>query len=203
MSRVTQGRIILRKERTSVADVLQRAIDHTAATVDSRALRLDLALDGDRAPLDADPARLEQVFVNLLHERRQIHGAGRLDRVEMRHEADEAVVTVRDSGVGIAADVLPNIFDLFTQGRQSLDRAQGGLGIGLTVAKRLVELHGGRIAAESDGIGKGSTFTVRLPIAPAAPRRTPLPPWVGPRPRRRPVGCFSSRTTSTPPRVSR
>jgi PAS domain S-box-containing protein len=174
VARVTQGRITLRKERTSVEEIMQRAVDHTLAFIESRALRLDLALAAERAPLDADPARLEQVFVNLLQNAAKYTEPGGRIRVETRRDGAEAVVTVRDTGVGIAADVLPVVFDLFAQGSQALDRAQGGLGIGLTVVKRLVELHGGQVAAESAGLGKGSAVTVRLPVAPtpASPAET-------------------------------
>lgn len=166
VARITQGRIPLRKERTSLADVLQHALDHTLPFIESRGLRLEVAISDTPAHLDADPARLEQVFVNLLQNAAKYTEPGGWIRVEAVRERDQAVVTVRDSGVGIAADVLPTIFDLFAQGLQSLDRAQGGLGIGLTVAKRLVELHGGSIAADSAGLGRGSTFVVRLPTAP-------------------------------------
>jgi hypothetical protein len=100
--------------------------------------------------------------------------------VAVERQGDEAIITVRDSGMGIAPDMLTRVFDLFTQADRALDRAQGGLGVGLTVARRLVELHGGRIEARSGGLGKGAEFVVRLPALPAAPENAPPAPRAEP-----------------------
>ena len=112
---------------------------------------------------DADPTRLEQVVVNLLNNAAKYTDEGGRISLAVQREEDEAVLRVRDTGVGIAPDLLPRIFDLFTQAERSLDRSQGGLGIGLTVVQKLVEMHGGRVEASSE-LGRGSEFIVRLPV---------------------------------------
>ena len=131
----------------------------------------------------ADPARLAQVISNLLTNAAKYTPSGGQIRITAQADGDEVVLSVRDSGIGIDADMLPRIFDLFTQDRQAIDRAQGGLGLGLAIVRSLVALHGGSITARSDGRGSGSEFVVRLPridarqacrgaeVAPAAPRR--------------------------------
>jgi signal transduction histidine kinase len=113
--------------------------------------------------VEGDPTRIEQVVVNLLsNAAKYTASAGRI-AVTVEREADEIVLRVRDNGMGIPEDLLPRVFDLFVQGRRTLDRSQGGLGIGLTLVKRLVELHGGSIQAASEGPGHGSVFVVRFP----------------------------------------
>ena len=115
-------------------------------------------------PLEADAARLEQVLANLLNNAAKYTEPGGRIELEAGREGDEAFVRVRDTGIGIAPELLPRVFDLFTQAERSLDRSQGGLGIGLTLVRRLVELHGGSVAASSAGVGRGSEFVVRLPV---------------------------------------
>ena len=116
--------------------------------------------------LDADPTRLAQVFGNLLNNACQVHGPGRSHLADRRAaRASDVVVSVRDTGIGIAADQLPRIFEMFAQVDTSLERSRGGLGIGLTLVKRLVEMHGGTVEARSEGLGRGSEFVVRLPVA--------------------------------------
>ena len=168
VARITRGRIALRKERVHLNEILQRAIESTRSFVEeSRGLRLAVTLAPETIRLDADPGRLEQVFVNLLSNAGKYTDAG--GRIEVRtvRRGDEVEVHIRDSGIGIAPEMLPRIWDLFTQAEQTLDRVQGGLGVGLTVARRLVELHGGRIDAFSEGLGKGAEFVVTLPAVPA------------------------------------
>jgi len=118
--------------------------------------------------VDADPTRLAQVFQNLLTNAAKYSEPRRPIGLSARGDAERVIVEVRDQGVGIPADVLPRLFELFVQGERSLDRAQGGLGIGLTIARSLCELHGGTIEAASAGAGRGSTFTVTLPRAAGA-----------------------------------
>jgi CheY-like chemotaxis protein/anti-sigma regulatory factor (Ser/Thr protein kinase) len=113
--------------------------------------------------VNGDPARLVQCVANLLTNAIKYTDPHGQIRIETRAEADDAVISVTDNGTGIAADLLPQIFDLFVQSKRTLDRAQGGLGIGLSVVKRLVEMHGGQVSASSPGIGQGSTVTIRLP----------------------------------------
>jgi two-component system CheB/CheR fusion protein len=117
--------------------------------------------------LDADPARLTQVIGNLLNNAAKFSQRPGRVWLTAERQGDEAVVRVRDEGVGIQPDLLPHMFDLFVQGDRSLERSRGGLGIGLTVVRKLVELHGGSVSAQSEGPGKGSEFIVRLPIRPA------------------------------------
>ena len=123
--------------------------------------------------VEADPVRLEQVVVNLLANAAKYMRPGGQIRVNIERIGDQAVFAVRDSGLGIGPDMLPRVFDLFAQGERALDRAQGGLGLGLHLARRVVELHGGRIEARSDGIGMGAEFVVKLPAVLAFSEETP------------------------------
>jgi len=169
VARISQARINLRKERIALAPIIRRAVDATLEIVEERGHHLELALPLEDIHVEADPARLEQVVVNLLtNAAKYTEPGGRID-LSVARDGAEAVVLVRDTGVGIAADVLPSVFELFTQGERTLDRAQGGLGIGLTLVRRIVELHGGRVIAHSDGIGKGAEFEVRIPAFAAPP----------------------------------
>jgi signal transduction histidine kinase len=163
VARITQGRIPLRKERVYLRDLLTRAMDDTRSFIESRGLRCEMVLPPTPMRLDGDPSRLEQVFVNLLSNAGKFTEPGGAITVEATLERGQAVVRVRDTGIGIAPEFLPRIWDLFAQAERSLDRAQGGLGIGLTVARRLVELHGGHMVARSRGLGQGAEFAVSLP----------------------------------------
>jgi signal transduction histidine kinase len=131
-----------------------------------------MELAGPLLPVAGDATRLEQVFSNLLRNALKFTDEGGSVEVSARRDGDggdaEAVVRVRDDGIGIPADLLPRIFDLFAQGEQGLDRAGAGLGIGLTLVRSLVEMHGGRVEARSDGPGRGSEIEVRLPLLPPA-----------------------------------
>ncbi len=162
VTRITQGRISLHKERVHLAEVLERAIDSTRPLIESRRVRLTVSMPPTPIAMDADPARLEQVFVNLLSNAAKYTDPGGTITVTAYISSGTVTVRIRDSGIGIASEMLSRIWDLFTQGARALDRSQGGLGIGLTVARRVIELHGGRIEAHSDGPGKGSEFVVTL-----------------------------------------
>jgi signal transduction histidine kinase/CheY-like chemotaxis protein len=161
VSRVMSGRVTLQRRpldlRLVAADVL--ATLHRAG----RTQQHRITLDGDAAPVQADATRLEQVITNLLDNALKYTPPGGEIALTVSREYDDAVLKVRDTGVGITPDLLPHIFELFTQGRQGLERAGGGLGLGLALVKRLVELHGGTVQARSSGAGGGSEFTVRLP----------------------------------------
>jgi PAS domain S-box-containing protein len=166
-TRLTQGRITLRKERVSVTQILERAIESTRSIVEAGNLYLTVTVAQETLQVEADPTRLEQIFVNLLsNAAKYTEAGGRID-VIAESRKDEVSVHFRDTGIGIAPEMLPFIWDLFTQAESGLGRAQGGLGIGLTVARRLVELQGGRIQAHSEGLGKGAEFLVCLPLIPA------------------------------------
>ncbi|MFL6263585.1 MAG: ATP-binding protein [Thermoanaerobaculia bacterium] len=167
VSRITRGKIELRRQSVDLAEILRHATDASLPLAEAQEQTLRVELPLGPLPLDGDATRLEQVFTNLL--RNAVKFTGRQGHVEIsaRRRDGEAVVLVSDDGAGISADLLPRIFDLFVQGEQGLDRSGAGLGIGLTLVRSLVEMHGGRVEARSDGPGQGSEFEVRLPLTPA------------------------------------
>ena len=173
VSRVSLGRIQLRRARCSLVDVVQDAVEINRPLLDARRHRLHVDV-ATTTSLDVDATRLTQVFANLVHNAAKYTDAGGHIVVASREELGDVVVQVADDGIGMSADVVPRVFDLFAQAPVALDRAQGGLGIGLTLVRALVELHGGSVSAQSPGIGRGSTFTVRLPrtVGAAADART-------------------------------
>ena len=163
VARITSGKIELRLQSLVVQDIIDDALETTRPLLGVR--RQSVAFDPPAEPLvvDGDPDRLTQVVGNLLSNAAKFSpDEGRI-QIGLARVEGVMQIRVRDEGVGIDAQILPHVFDLFVQGDQSLDRAQGGLGVGLTVAKRLVELHGGRIAVRSEGPGRGSEFTIVLP----------------------------------------
>jgi PAS domain S-box-containing protein len=165
VSRIMRGKVQLRREPLELAAVLQRSIDVVRPLAVEAQHTLESALPPAPIWVEADPVRLTQVFTNLLHNSvKYTEARGRIE-VSARREKEQAVVSVRDTGIGIEPELLPHVFDLFRQADQSLERSRGGLGIGLTLVKSLVELHGGRIEARSEGKGRGSEFIVRLPVS--------------------------------------
>lgn len=188
VSRVSRGRIGLRRRALVLGDVLTDALEASRPFLEGRRHRVDLALPPDPIVLHADNVRLAQVFANLLHNAAKYTDPGGGIRITAERVQDSAVVRIVDTGIGIAPEILPRVFDLFAQAPASLERAQGGLGLGLTLVRALVELHGGRVTAESRGLGQGSAFTVYLPVAageltvpPQVPAR---PPATAPRAQR-------------------
>jgi signal transduction histidine kinase/CheY-like chemotaxis protein len=185
VSRITCGKITLRTERIDLMSVVDQAIEEGRPLIEGR--RHELSVKTPRTPvvLDADPSRLAQVLGNLINNAAKYTEEGGQIWLEIRREENEAIISVRDSGVGIPAELLPRVFDLFTQSDRTLDRSQGGLGIGLTLVRRLIEMHGGTVQAFSQGPGQGSEFVVRLPALsenstveskqPASPNATPAP----------------------------
>jgi signal transduction histidine kinase len=175
VSRVTRGDIDLKLERVELAGVARAAAETSLPLIEVSQHRL--VSDFPDAPiyLEADPVRLGQVIANLLNNASKYTPPGGHIVLRLAREGTDAVVSVTDNGVGIPADALSSIFDLFMQVPQNRNRAQGGLGIGLTLARRLVELHGGSIEAWSEGPGKGSRFTIRLPVLDHLPQGTPEP----------------------------
>jgi CheY-like chemotaxis protein/two-component sensor histidine kinase len=169
VSRISQGKINLRKESVELHSVVERAVQVVAPLVRDKDLGLTISLPIGPLPLEADPTRLEQILVNLLNNAAKYTDRGGQIAVSAHREGEELCVTVRDSGIGIDAKMLTQVFDLFTQVDDSLDRSRGGLGIGLTLVRRLAELHGGSVQATSEGLGKGSEFTVRFPAKEAPP----------------------------------
>jgi signal transduction histidine kinase len=165
VSRITRGKVELRKEPVDLVEVVRHAVEMTRPLIEDRGHELRVALPAEPLPLDADVTRLEQVLANLLRNAaKYTDSGGRIELAALR-AGEEAVVCVKDTGIGIPPDLLPRVFDLFAQGEQPLDRSGGGLGIGLTLVRSLVEMHGGRVEARSDGPGLGSEFVVRLPLA--------------------------------------
>jgi signal transduction histidine kinase/CheY-like chemotaxis protein len=163
VSRISQGKIALKKEPVDLARIVSHAVETARPLIDTRSQTLAVSVPAAPVWLSADFARLSQVVSNLLNNASKYTGEG--GRIELAASAGEgeASIGVRDNGSGIEPQLLHKVFDLFVQGERALDRGQGGLGIGLTLVKRLVELHQGRVEAASDGPGRGSTFTVTLP----------------------------------------
>jgi len=170
VSRVARDLLVLRTERMPLADVLQQAVETCQPAIDAAGHALELRLPDAGVVVEADPVRLAQVIGNLLHNAAKYTSPGGHIVLEGGRDGPTARVTVTDDGLGIPAEMLSRIFDLFTQVEGPPERAQGGLGIGLTIARRLAELHGGRLEAHSEGTGRGSRFVLELPAcgAPAA-----------------------------------
>jgi len=163
VSRITRGRVDLRKEPVEVRDVLAKATEIASPLLEQRRHHFEVQAPPRGVRLEADEARLSQVVANLLTNAAKYTEPGGHISLAARCEGAQVVIEVRDDGIGIAPALLPRIFDLFVQGRQALDRAEGGLGIGLALVRNLVGLHAGTVEAHSPGLGKGSTFIVRLP----------------------------------------
>ena len=164
VSRITRGKIHLQTRVVDLADDVASAIETIRPTIQRHRHELSVSLPEQPIQLIGDPARLAQVFSNLLNNAAKYTPEGGHIWLAVAKELNEAVIRVRDTGSGIPTDMLTRIFDMFTQMDHSIDRAQGGLGVGLTLVRRLVELHGGRVEALSAGLGQGSEFTVHLPI---------------------------------------
>ena len=172
VSRITQGKIELRKERIELGELIKRSADAVQTAVNGRRHDLTITVPDESIGIDADPVRMTQVFENLLNNACKYTDPGGRISLIVQREQREAVVRIRDTGIGIESELLKNVFHLFTQSSRSLDRAQGGLGIGLTLVQRLVEMHGGTVSAFSEGAGmrqhvhrptsdRGSSFTRR------------------------------------------
>jgi two-component system CheB/CheR fusion protein len=165
VSRINNGKLELRRERVQLTTVLNSAVDAARPMIEEMAHELTVTLATTAVVVDADLTRLAQVFTNLLNNAaKYTEKGGHIGLAVQRHDG-EVWISVSDDGIGMTSEQLPRIFDMFTQVERSLDRARGGLGIGLSLVKRLVEMHGGRVDARSDGPGRGSEFVVRLPVA--------------------------------------
>jgi PAS domain S-box-containing protein len=184
VSRVMRGKIELRKEHVELASIVARAVETVQPLIDTQGHRLTVQLPADSLLIDADPVRLAQVVGNLLTNAAKYTEPNGEIRLIVEREGDTAAIRVQDTGIGIAPDMLPLVFELFVQVDSSSTRSQGGLGIGLTLVKNLVEMHNGAVEAHSAGLGKGSEFVVRLPLCvqskdqgreklPRAPERVP------------------------------
>jgi CheY-like chemotaxis protein len=164
VSRITSGKIALRFETLDIGHTVRDTLDAMRAQIEQREHNLTLTLSPEPLYVRADPTRIAQVITNLVaNAAKYTPNGGKID-VAVERDGDFAILSVTDNGIGIAPELVPRMFDLFVQGDRALDRKEGGLGIGLTLVKRLVELHGGTVAAASGGVQQGSQFTVRLPM---------------------------------------
>jgi PAS domain S-box-containing protein len=175
IARISGGKLELKRARVDLADVLSSAVETSLPAIEAarHALRIDVA--GEPFAADVDATRISQVVANLLNNAAKYTPAGGAIVLSLRRDGDDALIAVADTGVGIQADALEGVFDMFSQVGRNIDRAQGGLGIGLALVRRLVEMHDGSVKAESAGPGAGSTFTVRLPLLPAPERHASAP----------------------------
>jgi signal transduction histidine kinase/ActR/RegA family two-component response regulator len=164
VSRISRGKIELRKEQIELAAAIHSAVEASRPLIEEMHHDLTVALPSQPVIVDADLTRLAQVFLNLLNNAAKYTDRGGRISLTVERQGSDVVVAVRDTGIGIPAAHLPRLFEMFSQAEGSLSRSQGGLGIGLCLVKRLVEMHGGRIEAASPGPGKGSVFVVRLPV---------------------------------------
>lgn len=163
VSKITRGKIELRRERSRLADILTKAVEIASLLLEQRSHRLEIDCDPE-LQWEGDPVRLAQVVANLLTNAARYTPVGGQIMLSARSVDDTVEIAVQDNGKGIEPEMLPHIFDLFFQGHRSADRAEGGLGIGLALVRNLVELHGGTVTAFSEGLGRGSRFTVSLPL---------------------------------------
>ena len=165
VSRISRGRVELRRRRVALDEILADAVETIQPQIDGAGHKLTLMQPSVKLTVDADPARLAQAFMNLLSNAAKYTDPG--GQLEVRVVADDgqAVLSFRDNGIGIAPHRVEQVFEMFSQEEPALARSRGGLGIGLSLTRRLVELHGGSVCASSDGAGRGSVFTVRLPLA--------------------------------------
>ncbi len=175
VSRITEGKIELKRQPIKLATLIDQAVEAVDLMLKDKHHTLSVSSDRSTLWVNADPARLLQCLVNILSNAAKYTEPRGEIRIESRNDGAEGVLTITDNGTGIAPELLPHVFELFVQSDRTLDRAQGGLGIGLSVAKRLVEMHGGRIRASSAGLGSGASFEIRLPLVQATEISSPEP----------------------------
>jgi CheY-like chemotaxis protein/two-component sensor histidine kinase len=164
VSRITRGQVELRREHLRLDAAIHSAIETSEPVIRAGNHRLIVSLPDEPLIVDADPVRLAQIFGNLLNNAAKYSDNGGQIEIAARRDGDEALVTIRDTGDGIAPEQLAKLFQIFTRGERSARRNQSGLGIGLALVRRLTEMHGGRVEGASEGVGKGSCFSVRLPL---------------------------------------
>lgn len=165
VSRISQGKIELRKEQVTLGDMLQAAVESSRPLIEANNHTLTVEIPDESIAINGDLIRLSQIVGNLLNNAAKYTPEGGKIMLSAKREGADAIIAVKDNGLGITEEMLPRVFELFTQVNQNLDRSQGGLGIGLALVRRLTEMHGGTIHADSAGLNKGSTFTLRLPLA--------------------------------------
>jgi two-component system CheB/CheR fusion protein len=189
ISRITSGKIVLQRAPTSLTELIQAAVDAQRPGIETSHIELTIDLPPELCMVDVDPTRFVQILSNVLHNASKFtppHGKIRCAAAILPAANPVRVaITISDTGVGISNDLLPHIFEMFTQAESATERRHGGLGIGLALARRLVQMHGGEIAAHSDGLGQGSTFTITMPTCEARRAQTPTRPLNVPRLERR------------------
>jgi signal transduction histidine kinase len=178
VSRISRGRVELRRERVVLDEVLGDALETIQPQIDGAGHKLTVLQPATKLTLDGDRARLAQAFMNLLSNAAKYTDPGGQLEVRVVSEGGTALLSFRDNGIGIAPDRVEQVFDMFSQEGPALSRSRGGLGIGLSLTRKLVELHGGTVSASSEGPGKGSVFTIRLPLAVSVPPEEPPQPAV-------------------------
>ncbi|HEX4498508.1 MAG TPA: ATP-binding protein, partial [Thermoanaerobaculia bacterium] len=176
VSRITRGKVELRRERIEISEVVAKAIEMASPLIEQRQHRLTVDVPRQGLAVDADAVRLAQVVANLLNNAAKYTEPNGAIAILAAREGDEIALRIRDTGIGLSAEMLPRVFDLFVQERQAIDRAQGGLGLGLAIVRVLVELHGGTVEARSEGHGQGAEMLVRLPAAEAGDDPSPASP---------------------------
>ena len=174
VSRITRAALVLDRKAVDLRTLVRQAADASTQWFEQRRHTLEVRVPGERLVVEGDEVRLSQVVQNLLHNAAKYTPDGGSIELEAWREDGDAVIRVADNGIGMTADTLNSAFDLFKQAHQGLDRSQGGLGVGLTLVERLVKMHGGSVAAKSEGPGRGSEFLVRLPLKPEQPIVRPL-----------------------------
>jgi signal transduction histidine kinase len=170
VSRITRGQIRLNRAPVALQSVLGSALEAARPLIDQRRHRLDMSVPEQPLHVLGDATRLSQVVVNLLNNAAKYMAPGGSIALTLERNGEEAQIQVRDEGMGIAAELLPHVFDLFTQAERTMERSEGGLGVGLTLVRELTRMHGGQVAAHSDGLGQGSCFVVHLPLLAAQPQ---------------------------------
>jgi CheY-like chemotaxis protein len=175
VSRIVQGKVAVKPERLHLSTLIERSVEASSPRLGAREQVLDVVLPRECVELDGDSVRLSQVLSNLINNACKFSPVGSRIRLDASYQEGELRISVKDQGAGIAPEFLPHMFELFAQADQSLDRSQGGLGIGLTLVKHLVELHGGRVWAASEGLGKGAEVTIALPAYIGTEAAEPLP----------------------------
>ncbi|HEX2225164.1 MAG TPA: ATP-binding protein [Thermoanaerobaculia bacterium] len=196
VSRVTRGKILLQPQTVNLQEVADRCLQELGMETQARSRNIEVTVSSEPVYVKGDPVRLEQVLCNLIQNGiKYTPPGGKLTLTVAREEATgQAVVRVRDTGIGIPAEMLPRVFELFTQVEASIERSQGGLGLGLPLVRSLVELHGGKVSVTSDGPGQGSEFVIRLPLIPVMPALPrPVSPGAGTGTRSRPLPAAVAR----------
>ena len=181
ISRITRGKMELRRERVELSAIVESAVESSRPLIDQQEQELTVVLPPEPVWLDADATRLAQVLQNLLNNAAKYSEKGGHIHLSAVRSEDEIVISVRDTGIGISANHLPHIFDIFSQVDSALEKSQGGLGIGLSLVKGLVNMHDGQVEARSDGAGKAQAI-IRLPVL---IKKAPLPPVISKTPERR------------------